>query len=93
MAGTESIKEMELIKMSSKGQLVVPEGVREIEGFKPGERFAAFPVKDGVLFKKVKIPDVNAEFENLSKEIEEKFKKQKIKKKDIAGAVNWAKKE
>ena len=45
----------ELVKMSPKGQLVVPQNIRELERFKPGDRFISFPIKEGILFKKVKI--------------------------------------
>jgi len=60
--------ETELVKMSPKGQLVVPEDIRDKEGFEVGDRFMSFPIKGGVLFKKIKIPDKKAEFERLSKE-------------------------
>lgn len=83
----------ELVKMSPKGQLVVPQGIREMSGFGTGDRFVPFPVKNGVLFKKVKIPDVKVEFERLSKEIEVQFKKQKVLKKDASEAIKWARKK
>ena len=85
--------EQELIKMSSKGQLVVPQDIREMEHFIPGERFVAFPVEDGVLFKKVIIPRVEAQFEKVSKEIGEQFRKQNIKEEDVVEAVKWAKRK
>jgi len=80
----------DLVKMSPKGQLVVPQEIRDAEGFVTGDRFVTFPVKDGILFKKVKIPDVKVEFEKLTREIEEQFKKRKVTKKDVARAVKWA---
>ncbi|MBI2661856.1 AbrB/MazE/SpoVT family DNA-binding domain-containing protein [Candidatus Woesearchaeota archaeon] len=82
--------ETELVKMSPKGQLVVPQEIREQEGFNPGDRFVPFPVKGGILFKRIKIPNVKAEFETLSKEIEKQFKKQKITSDDVVEAVKWA---
>ena len=54
--------EANLVKMSPKGQLVVSQDIRKKEGFSPGDRFVPFLVKGGVLFKKVEIPDVKAEF-------------------------------
>ena len=83
----------ELVKMSPKGQLVVSQDIRHREGFKPGDRFVPFPVKGGVLFKKVKIPDVKVEFEKLSKEIEQQFKKKKITPEDVNEAVKWARRK
>lgn len=80
----------DLVKMSPKGQLVVPQDIREQGGFDVGDRFMPFPVKGGVLFKKVKIPDANAAFAKLSKEIEKQFQKQKIAPEDVDEAVRWA---
>ena len=80
----------ELVKMSPKGQLVVPKEIRTKQKFKPTDRFVAFSVKGGVLFKRINIPDVNAEFESLSRDIAKQVKKRKIKKKDIDEAIRWA---
>ncbi|MBI5347584.1 MAG: hypothetical protein HZB66_03165 [Candidatus Aenigmarchaeota archaeon] len=80
----------ELVKMSPKGQLVVPMEIREKEKFRPSDRFVAFDVKGGVLFKKVDIPDVRGEFKALSEEIAKKFKETEVKESDIEGAVKWA---
>lgn len=84
--------ETEFVKMSPKGQLVVPQDIREEEAFQPGDRFIVMPVKEGVLFKKVEMPDVKVEFEKLSKEIIAQFKKNKVTSKDITEAVRWARK-
>jgi AbrB family looped-hinge helix DNA binding protein len=79
---------IELVKMSEKGQLVVPQGIREAMNLNPGERFIAFQVNDGILFKKIDI-----DFESISKEVESKFKKNKIKNADVAEAIRWARKK
>ena len=84
--------ETEFVKMSPKGQLVVPQDIRAEEDFEPGDRFIAMAVKEGVLFKKVEMPNAKAEFEKLSKEIQEQFKKQKVTSKDLSEAVKWARK-
>ena len=84
--------ETEFVKMSPKGQLVVPQEIREAEDFEAGDRFIAMPVKEGVLFKKVEMPNVKVEFEKLSREIEAQFKKQKVTSQDVKEAVKWAKK-
>jgi bifunctional DNA-binding transcriptional regulator/antitoxin component of YhaV-PrlF toxin-antitoxin module len=81
----------ELVKMSPKGQLVVPQDIRETAHFQPGDRFISMPVKGGVLFKKVKI-NIQAEFKSLSKEIEAQFKKRSVSPKDVDEAVQWARK-
>ena len=84
--------DVELVKMSEKGQLVVPQEIRKRSNLIPGERFIAFPILDGVLFKKVEIPKVKLDFESLSKEIGSQFKKNKVKEGDIKEAIRWARK-
>lgn len=73
--------------MSGKGQLVVPEEIREKENFKPGDRFIAVPVEEGVVFKKI---DIRAEFEKIAKKTREHFRKNKVTQKDIDEAIKWA---
>lgn len=80
----------DLVKMSPKGQLVVPQEIRDKEGFSTGDRFVPFPIKGGILFKKIKIPDVKVEFREISKEIEKQFKKQNVNSDDVDEAVRWA---
>ena len=82
--------EIEVVKMSSKGQLVVPKDIREELELKESERFAAIKVKDGVFFKKIDIPDISKEFKELANETEKEFKKKGIARKDVEEAVKWA---
>ena len=86
------MEDIELVKMSTKGQLVVPQDIREVSHLNPGERFMAFPVKEGVLFKRVDIPKVKLDFESLAKEVESQFRKGKVKKGDVKEAIRWARK-
>ncbi len=79
--------------MSPKGQLVVPRDIRIKERFQPSDRFVAFSVKGGVLFKRVNIPDVRVEFESLSKEIAKQFKEREVKEKDVKEAIKWARRK
>jgi len=83
----------ELVKMSGKGQLVVPRRIREKEGLKTSDRFVAIEVKGGVLFKRVEIPKVKIEFESLSRDIESHLKRHEVKREDVDEAIKWARKE
>ena len=85
--------ETELVKMSPKGQLVVPQGIREKEAFHSGDRFIPFPVRGGILFKKVKLPNRQQEFKKLAKEVEAQFKKEEIAPKEVKEAIQWARKK
>ncbi|MFA5797219.1 MAG: hypothetical protein WC916_04245 [Candidatus Woesearchaeota archaeon] len=83
----------ELVKMSEKGQLVVPQGVRESANLNPGERFMAFSIDNGVVFKKVEMPKLDQEFATLTKSIEKQFKKNTVTKKTVSEAITWARKK
>jgi len=83
----------ELVKMSSKGQLVVPYSIRRRSKLHEGDRFIAVDIREGVIFKKVRIPEVKIRFEKLSKDMALHFKKHHITQKDIDDAVRWARKE
>lgn len=79
----------ELITMSAKGQLVVPQDLRAEQGFGPGEMFIAFPVQDGVMFKKV---DLSKEFERIAKGIRKRAKEYNVTKKDLEKAIKEVRK-
>ncbi len=58
---------MELVKMSKKGQLVVPAELRALLGLSPEDRFIAHGEKDYVIFKKIELPSLEEEFEKIIK--------------------------
>lgn len=82
----------ELVKMSGKGQLVIPQDIREKEDFKPGDRFISFPIEDGIIFKRIDLPDPEEEFQKLSDSMAATFKKKGISRKDLEEAVAWSRK-
>ena len=77
----------ELVKMSPKGQLVVPKDIRDMEKFSPSDRFIAVRIKGGVVFKRVDISSIKADIKSLSTEIESHFIERNITKKDVKEAV------
>ena len=77
----------EIVKMSPKGQLVVPKAIREQSGFEPSDRFIAMAVEDGVIFKKIDI-DVEQEYERLSQQVQERFEREGIDENDL-DAIEW----
>lgn len=82
----------EIVKMSPKGQLVVPKKIREQAGFNPSDRFIAMPVEDGVVFKKLDF-DVEEEYEKLSDQIQQRFADRDIDEDEAEEAVEWARSE
>jgi len=79
----------EIVKMSPKGQLVVPKAIREQAGFEPSDRFIAMPVEDGVIFKKIDI-DIEQEYERLSQQVQERFEREGIDENEVGDAIEWA---
>ncbi len=82
--------EEEIVKMSAKGQLVVPNVIRKSQKLSPRDRFIALPVGKGVLFKKVEITSVKNQLNSLFKDMQAHFKNKGIKSKDIQEAIKWA---
>jgi len=43
-------------KLSAKGQVVIPERIRRLQGFKKGDRFFVFPSKeDGLILRRYEV--------------------------------------
>jgi len=79
----------DIVKMSPKGQLVVPKAIREQIGFEPSDRFIAMAVEDGVIFKKIDI-DVEQEYDRLSQQVQERFEREDIDENAVEDAIEWA---
>lgn len=79
----------EIVKMSPKGQLVVPKAIREQIGFEPSDRFIAMAVEDGVIFKKIDI-DVEQEYDRLSQQVQERFEREDIDEDAVEDAIESA---
>ena len=78
--------DIELTKISPKGQVVVPQTVRKALGIKPGTRFAVYGQKDTIVFKKVEMPSVE-DFRQLTKETSKIARKRGITRKDVNEAI------
>ncbi len=76
-------------KMSSKGQIVIPEIIRKQLNLKPGSQFVVVGDKDVVILKSISPPALN-EFDDLIAEARRKIKKVGLKKSDILDAVRTA---
>lgn len=58
---------MEVVKMSKKGQLVVPAELRHMLRLNPEDKFIAYGDEDYIIFKKVELPSLKKEFEEIVK--------------------------
>jgi AbrB family looped-hinge helix DNA binding protein len=73
-------------KMSSRGQVVIPETIRKKLNLKPGSQFVVVGDKDVVILKNISAPNLN-DFNDLIAEARLKGKKAGLKKADIQDAI------
>lgn len=73
-------------KMSSKGQVVIPENIRKQLNLKAGAQFVVIGEKDVVILKNIAQPSLD-EFGVLIAEARKKGKQAGIKKSDINDAI------
>ncbi len=78
-------------KMSSKGQIVIPEDIRKRLGLKPGAQFVVVGQNDVVILKTITPPSMN-EFDQLISEARKQAKKAGMKKADITAAIQKVRK-
>lgn len=73
-------------KMSSKGQVVIPENVRKQLNLKAGAQFVVVGDKDVVILKSISPPSMD-EFDGLIAEARRQGRKAGLKKADIQKAI------
>jgi AbrB family looped-hinge helix DNA binding protein len=73
-------------KMSSKGQVVIPEIIRKKLNLKPGSQFVVVGDKDVVILKSIAPPNLN-DFDELINQARGEGKKVGLTKTDIQNAI------
>jgi AbrB family looped-hinge helix DNA binding protein len=73
-------------KLSSKGQIVIPEEIRNRLGLKPGAQFVVVGDRDVVILKVIQTPDM-AEFDDIVGRARKAAKRAGKKQSDIEKAV------
>ena len=73
-------------KMSSKGQIVIPEDIRKRLGFKAGSQFVVVGENDVVILKAISSPSME-EFDGLITEARKQARQAGMKRSDIAAAI------
>jgi AbrB family looped-hinge helix DNA binding protein len=76
-------------RMSSKGQVVIPETVRKQLNLKEGAQFVVVGEKDVVILKSIEPPSLD-EFDDLIAAARKKGRQAGIKRSDIGDAVSEA---
>ena len=73
-------------KMSSKGQVVIPESIRESLGLQTGARFVVVAGQDAILLELVTQPSME-EFDELLAEARRQARRTGLEQSDIGNAV------
>ncbi len=73
-------------KLSSKGQVVIPEEIRKQLGLKEGDQFVVVGQDDAVILKSIKKPVLN-EFDSLIDKARRQARDARLKRSDIAKAI------
>jgi AbrB family looped-hinge helix DNA binding protein len=73
-------------RMSTKGQVVIPEEIRNRLGLKPGSRFVVIGQGDVVLLKTISAPSME-QFDDLVSEARRSAKRAGMRRSDVAAAV------
>jgi len=80
------MSEIATTKMSSKGQVVIPEEIRNRLGLKTGSKFVVLGDKGVVILKAIAIPSME-QFDELIVEARKQARKARLKKSDISAAI------
>jgi AbrB family looped-hinge helix DNA binding protein len=78
-------------RMSSKGQVVIPEAIRQEMGLETGAQFVVVGGRDAIILKSISKPSP-AEFKEMLKNAQKQAKKAGLKKTDITAAVRKVRK-
>ena len=78
--------ELATTRMSSKGQVVIPEGIRKRLGLKAGAQFVVVGDKDVVILKAISPPSME-DFDALISEARKEARKTGLKRSDITAAI------
>jgi len=82
-----SMKSISTTKMSSKGQIVIPEEIRKALKLMSGDQFVVLGERDVIILKMVTPPSMK-DFDHLVQESRKQAKKARMKKKDIQDAID-----
>lgn len=84
-------EELEVTTMSEKGQVVIPQSIRKELGIKPKTKFLVYGRGDTVIMKKLELPNLKKEWEDIFNLMDKK--ELKIPDKEIQKEIAEARKE
>jgi len=79
--------EVELTRVSEKGQVVIPSSLRKVMKIHKADQFLVFGEGNTIVLKKVEKPAFKKSFDEIAKPIREAVKKTGLSRKDLAKAI------
>lgn len=88
---------IDMTKMTSKGQIVIPQGIREEARIKEGERFMIFNLGNNIYIKRMDVLEKSKDLEEFRKTLESFWadnpQLRKISEKDIEEEIKAVREE
>ena len=78
--------QIEITSLSSRGQIVIPQGLRDKLNLHEGEKFVVIGEADTIILKKFEVPSFKG-FENLLKKTRKFAREKPIKLEDIESTI------
>jgi AbrB family looped-hinge helix DNA binding protein len=88
--------EIDVTRMSSRGQVVIPQEIRESKGLKDGERFLVYDTEDAIILKRISDLKEKEDMEDFEKTFAKAWKiakERKITKRDVEREIARYRKE
>ena len=79
--------EVELTRISEKGQVVIPSSLRRLMKIEKSDQFLVFGEGNTIVLKKVEKPAFKKSFDEIAKPIREAVKKTGFSRSDLAKAI------
>lgn len=79
--------QVELTRISEKGQIVIPSSLRKEMGIKKSDQFMIFGEGTTVILRKIEKPLIKKTFDEIAKPLQKAAKEVGLKKSDIKKAI------
>jgi AbrB family looped-hinge helix DNA binding protein len=79
--------EVELTRISEKGQIVIPSSLRKTMGIKKSDKFLVFGEQDTIILKKVEKPVFKKTFDEIAAPLRRAAKESGLTRKDLELAI------
>ncbi len=86
------MENVEVTSISSRGQVVIPQNLRNKMGIHTGEKFVVIGEEDTIVLKKLEMPTFNG-IDRLFKKTRDFAKKKGLKKLDIGESIKQVRKK